>query len=78
MQPEYLGFCDVNTKVIEINKDFVVKGRRIDVDDLIRHEIAHALAGNTEETRNNPHGKAWKKQCDKVGAKKRLAIPSPI
>jgi hypothetical protein len=75
MDPEYLGLCDVNACVIEINKLFVAKGKTRDIDDALRHEIAHALAGNTEETRRNPHGKAWKKKCKLVGAKIRLAIP---
>lgn len=51
---------------IELSTDYVANSDMSDIDDTIRHEIAHAIAARQGEFR---HGPAWKEACLLTGAK---------
>ena len=57
-----LGVCKFRTKRIEVSERILVN--RAELDDTIRHEIAHALAGSKAK-----HGPDWKKWAAYCGAK---------
>ncbi len=62
-----LGMCFYPTRRqpgrIELSVYFVERNPLETVDDTVRHEIAHALAGEKAG-----HGPVWKEMCLKVGA----------
>lgn len=59
-----LGQCFYNTKTIELSVDYIINGSFDNIDDTIRHEIAHALVGP-----GHNHGLVWKKKAVELGAK---------
>lgn len=59
-----LGRCWYNRKHIELSARYVRRSDEAVIEDTIRHEIAHALAGHSAG-----HGPLWKQWCLKVGAK---------
>jgi hypothetical protein len=55
------GQCRFGDKVISVSR--LIVGMP-EVEDTIRHEVAHALAGPREH-----HGRAWRAACARVGAR---------
>ncbi len=74
------GQCRHRNHTIGLSKALVELNAREDVEDTIRHEIAHALCGV-----GAGHGRAWKSMCYRVGARpqtcydsnKVVAAPAP-
>lgn len=63
-----LGVCKHDVKRIEVSS-YYFHTEMEEIEDTIRHEIAHALAGPT-----HGHDDVWRSYCIKVGAKpQRLA-----
>lgn len=58
-----LGVCDHAQKIIAFSKNFDHIGRA-EIEDTIRHEIAHALVGS-----GHGHDDVWRRKCIEVGAK---------
>lgn len=58
------GQCRHRTHTIGLSRELVSLNTREAVEDVIRHEIAHALAGVEAG-----HGRAWKLKCIEVGAR---------
>lgn len=59
-----IGQCDYNARTVELSYQYVQAGMEwAQIDDTIRHEIAHALAGPL--AKHGPHWKAWAR---KLGA----------
>ena len=57
------GVCRHGRRVIGLSRVLVEVNDRAHVEDTIRHEIAHALAGP-----DAGHGQAWKRSCLLTGA----------
>jgi len=57
------GQCRRNAKQIGVSKPLTVLNDRATVEDVIRHEIAHALPGG------QGHGPSWKRNCAITGAR---------
>lgn len=58
------GQCRYNLQEIGISRPLADRNDRATVEDCIRHEIAHAIAGI-----GAGHGTAWKRQCRITGAR---------
>jgi predicted SprT family Zn-dependent metalloprotease len=58
------GCCMYGRKIISLSRHLVELNNREDVQDVILHEIAHAIAGF-----NAGHGMAWKLVCIRIGAR---------
>lgn len=58
------GSCDWRTKTITMSRHLVELNSREEVEDMIRHEIAHALAGSRAG-----HGDKWRSNAALVGAR---------
>jgi len=58
------GVCKYRNKIISLSRYLVELNNREDVQDVILHEIAHAIAGFKEG-----HGYKWKMVCVQIGAK---------
>jgi len=58
-----MGTCIHNEKVIEFSK-WYVESHPDEVEDTLRHEIAHALVGA-----NHGHDYVWRRKCIEVGAR---------
>src|SRR5271156_2803212 len=58
-----LGFCRYGIRRIELSTHFVGGHEEPHVRDVILHEIAHALAGESAG-----HGPRWKATCRQIGA----------
>ena len=58
------GCCRRNKKEISLSKPLTILNLRLDVSDVIRHEIAHALAPPQSH-----HDAAWQAQCLITGAR---------
>jgi predicted SprT family Zn-dependent metalloprotease len=58
------GCCRHQYRQISLSKPLTLLNTEAEVSDVIRHEIAHALAGA-----NAGHGAAWKRQCMITGAR---------
>lgn len=61
-----LGRCSYHKKLIELSKTHVDQNQIHEIDDTIRHEIAHAMVGP-----GFGHGEIWKSAAMKLGAKPR-------
>lgn len=72
-----LGVCNYKYKIIFLSTEHVIYGTEAEIEDTIRHELAHILAGNKAG-----HGPEWIKACKITGAKPKrcaennLNIPS--
>lgn len=60
----YAGYTNCTTKTIVISKPHALNHSDAEVNDTIRHEIAHALAGYKAG-----HGPEWKILAQQLGAK---------
>lgn len=58
------GQCRYGQHTIGLSKALVELNPRDEVEDVIRHEIAHALIGP-----GHGHGRVWKLKCIEVGAR---------
>jgi predicted SprT family Zn-dependent metalloprotease len=58
------GTCSENKRRIRLSRPMTLLNPEADVDDTIRHEIAHALAGH-----DAGHGPTWKHYCKITGAR---------
>ena len=61
-----LGLCCYTTKTVELSRDFVRLNERSEIEDTIRHEIAHALVGP-----GHGHDAVWKRMAVRCGANPR-------
>lgn len=61
------GCCKFNTKTISLSEKLTLSNDLKHVEDTIRHEIAHALAGAQAG-----HGHVWKRKAVELGCR-----PSP-
>lgn len=67
------GNCNYAKKQIEISKYFIQVSNREEIENVIMHEISHAITGPYAV---KPHGEGWKYNCDILGCDaKRLAKP---
>lgn len=57
------GCCKYRTNTITLSAPLVRLNNRADVEDTIRHEVAHAIAGHQAG-----HGRLWKEACSVTGA----------
>ena len=57
------GYCDIKKKIISLSSCLVELNDIAVVEDTIRHEIAHALAGP-----DHHHDWYWRQKCIQVGA----------
>ena len=60
----FLGRCNYCKGTIELSYHYAQHGSLADIEDTIRHEIAHAMAGPMAK-----HGPFWKSACLVTGAK---------
>ena len=58
------GVCRHRTKTIGLSRALVELNSYAEVNDTIRHEVAHALAGPEAG-----HDEKWKRMCNYVGAR---------
>jgi len=63
LRPNALGTCYYKEKKIVLNEEFVLLNDITPIEDVIKHEIAHALCEPKDK-----HGPKWKQMCLKVGA----------
>ena len=63
------GLCDFLKREIRISRKLAAINDRAVVEDVIRHEVAHALAG-----RGAGHGPRWVDACSVTGARPRACI----
>jgi|SRR5690625_4755841 len=61
-----LGYCDPRRKIIALSKHLVKHGTAGDIEDTIRHEIAHAL--DYLDRGKSDHSTKWKKWARYCGA----------
>lgn len=64
-----LGLCDFRKREIRISRKLAERNDRAVIDDVIRHEVAHALAGP-----GAGHGPRWKDACRVTGATPRSCV----
>jgi predicted SprT family Zn-dependent metalloprotease len=57
------GYCYHEDKVIRIAEWLMLIGTKAEILDVVRHEVAHAMAGHEAH-----HGRVWKVACLIVGA----------
>ena len=58
------GQCDYRTKTISLSRHLTLINSQEHIEDTIRHEIAHAMAGQ-----HAGHGRQWKMMAINCGAK---------
>jgi predicted SprT family Zn-dependent metalloprotease len=63
-----LGGCLYHEKIIQLSLPFVEHCPSDEVEDTIRHEIAHALVYNLHGSKVAAHGPEWVKMCKVTGA----------
>jgi len=57
-----LGVCKFRTKTISLSRHFTEKLNTPEVQDVILHEIAHAIVGG-----RHGHDYVWKSKCIEIG-----------
>lgn len=66
-----LGVCVCSQRRIELSYEYAKEYITLDKEDLVRtvlHEIAHALAEATPQSKNEgPHGATWQHYCGLLG-----------
>lgn len=67
------GCCHWHQKLITLSREIVLRNGLEQVEDTIRHEIAHALCPAREW-----HGELWKQMCGKVGANPQRCYDSEV
>lgn len=68
-----LGTCNYRKQEIALSKRWTLATPWEEVEDTIRHEIAHALAGGKAG-----HGKLWQEKAVLVGAKPQTLYDGPV
>jgi predicted SprT family Zn-dependent metalloprotease len=66
------GGCHWNTRKITLSREMTLLNDREQVEDTIRHEIAHALCTppiRVRGVKRDSHGEEWKRMCKRTGAK---------
>ena len=61
-----LGSCVYDTRTINLSRHLIRLNTEAEVEDVILHEVAHALAGPRAG-----HGRAWKVEAARIGARPR-------
>ena len=61
------GCCKLSYRLITLSRELTLRNDRPQVEDTIRHEIAHALCGRLPN--REWHGADWKRMCGRTGAK---------
>jgi predicted SprT family Zn-dependent metalloprotease len=69
------GQCQFKNKTISLSRHLVLLNDKTHVEDVIRHEIAHALLGSHYRPW---HGKKWKEMAVNCGAKPERCYDSTI
>jgi predicted SprT family Zn-dependent metalloprotease len=64
-EDNHYGDCDVDNRIIRLNKDAVKIESKEHVKDTILHEIAHGLAPHDDKQH---HSHRWKKIASDIGA----------
>jgi len=62
------GSCDPRKRVIRLSGPLTDTNDRAQVEDTIRHEIAHALVAESYGRSARPHGPEWRRTAQLVGA----------
>jgi predicted SprT family Zn-dependent metalloprotease len=63
------GICDFRNREVRISRQLAAINDRSVTEDVIRHEVAHALAGP-----GHGHGPKWREMCSVTGAEPRACI----
>ena len=73
------GRCNYRKRVVSLSANLTLLNVRAEVEDTIRHEIAHAL------TPGHGHNRVWKDKCREVGARPerlydaaKVVVPKPL
>lgn len=61
--PVRFGCCHIRRKLITLSRELVSRNDQVQVEDTIRHEIAHALCPP-----KTGHSPVWKAMCKRTGA----------
>jgi len=70
------GSCNVRTRTIRLSGPLTDTNDRAQVEDTIRHEIAHALVWQRQVgRRGQPHGPEWQRIAREVGARPQACGP---
>lgn len=67
------GCCHSHRKLITLSRILVARNEQPEVEDCIRHEIAHALVGHKAG-----HGSEWKRMCARTGANPERCYDSEV
>lgn len=67
------GQCRHSSHTIGLSGELVMRNSQEEVEDVIRHEIAHALAGQ-----GAGHSRTWKAQCIVTGARPEVCYGSNV
>lgn len=68
-----LGICSYSKKQIGLSKAWALATPWDEVDDTLRHEVAHAIAGYAAN-----HGPEWKEAAVLVGARPEATYTGPV
>gem|GEM_PF-3969431 len=69
-----LGTCDWTHKRIRISGVLLSRGTHEQIEDTLRHEVAHALARHLYGPQIAPHGPQWKHCARQLGATPRASV----
>ena len=69
----HAGVCCYEQKVIQLSSVFILSDKVTDagIEDVILHEIAHALVGPEVQ----PHGREWKQAARGIGCSANRCVP---
>jgi|SRR6187431_381550 len=68
-----LGYCEYDSRTIALSRTLTLVNEPDQIEDTIRHEIAHAIAGAHAR-----HGKEWKSVARRLGAVPRAAAQGAV